>query len=181
MKQMSANKPLLDPTDAAGLKFRIQASDVLEEQFRALNANPQKLAFKEVYGALQTGVVDGQENTWSNIYTKKFFEVQDGVTESDHGVLDYIVVTSAEFWGGLADDDRADLSRIFEEVSAERNRLSREINLSNRQKILDAGGVVRRLSPAQRQKWVAAMKPVWEKFEADIGADLLDAAQAASR
>ena len=181
MKQMSANKPLLDPTDAAGLKFRIQASDVLEEQFRALNANPQKLAFKEVYGALQTGVVDGQENTWSNIYTKKFFEVQDGVTESDHGVLDYIVVTSAEFWGGLADNDRADLSRIFEEVSAERNRLSLEINLSNRQKILDAGGVVRRLSPAQRQKWVAAMKPVWEKFEADIGADLLDAAQAASR
>ena len=72
MKQMSANKPLLDPTDAAGLKFRIQASDVLEEQFRALNANPQKLAFKEVYGALQTGVVDGQENTWSNIYTKSF-------------------------------------------------------------------------------------------------------------
>src|SRR3546814_9263255 len=77
MKQISAKKPLLTPEDAAGLKFRIQTSDVQEAQFRALDANPQKLSFSAVYGALQTGVVDGQENTWSNIYTKKFHEVQE--------------------------------------------------------------------------------------------------------
>ena len=82
MKQISANRPLLVPADAEGLKFRVQPSDVLVAQMEALNANPQKMAFSEVYGALQTGVVDGQENTWSNIYGKKFFEVQDGVTES---------------------------------------------------------------------------------------------------
>ncbi|MYA87213.1 MAG: DctP family TRAP transporter solute-binding subunit, partial [Boseongicola sp. SB0662_bin_57] len=80
MKQMSANVPLLLPSDAQGLKFRIQASDVLQAQFEAIGANPQKMAFSEVYGALQQGVVDGQENTWSNIYGRKFFEVQDGVT-----------------------------------------------------------------------------------------------------
>ena len=101
MKQISANKPLMNPADASGLKFRIMTSDVLEAQFRALGANPQKMAFSEVYGALQTGVVDGQENTWSNIFTKKFFEVQDGITESNHGVLNYLVVTSTEFWQGL--------------------------------------------------------------------------------
>ena len=77
MKQISANKPLIEPSDAAGLKFRVQPSDVLVAQMEALSANPQKMAFSEVYGALQTGVVDGQENTWSNIYGKKFFEVQD--------------------------------------------------------------------------------------------------------
>ena len=97
MKQLSANKPLLMPEDAKGLKFRIQPSDVLQAQFEALGANPQKMAFSEVYGALQTGVVDGQENTWSNTYGQKFFEVQDGVTETNHGVLDYMVVASTDF------------------------------------------------------------------------------------
>ncbi|MEM7464750.1 MAG: DctP family TRAP transporter solute-binding subunit, partial [Pseudomonadota bacterium] len=83
MKQMSANKPLLLPTDADGLKFRVQSSDVLVAQMEALGGSPQKMAFSEVYGALQQGVVDGQENTWSNIYGKKFFEVQDGITETN--------------------------------------------------------------------------------------------------
>ena len=68
MKQMSANKPLIMPEDAKGLKFRVQPSDVLKAQFEALGASPQPMAFSEVYGALQTGVVDGQENTWSNVY-----------------------------------------------------------------------------------------------------------------
>src|SRR3546814_15735773 len=81
MKQISAKKPLLTPEDAAGLKFRIQTSDVLEAQFRALDPNPQKLAFSEVYGALQTGVVDGHENTWSTIHTSKFPEGQNGTTQ----------------------------------------------------------------------------------------------------
>ncbi|NIN35367.1 MAG: C4-dicarboxylate ABC transporter, partial [Gammaproteobacteria bacterium] len=76
--------------DVRGLKFRIQDSDVLQEQFRALDANPQKMAFSEVYQALQTGVVDGQENTWSNIYTQKYFEVQDTIAETNHGVIIYM-------------------------------------------------------------------------------------------
>jgi len=67
MKQMSANKPLILPTDAAGLKFRVQPSDVIKAQMEAIGVSPQPMAFSEVYGALQTGVVDGQENTWSNI------------------------------------------------------------------------------------------------------------------
>ncbi|MDJ0822774.1 MAG: DctP family TRAP transporter solute-binding subunit, partial [Paracoccaceae bacterium] len=94
MKQMSANVPLNLPTDADGLKFRVQNSDVLKAQMAALGGSPQPMAFSEVYGALQTGVVDGQENTWSNIYGQKFFEVQDGTTETNHGIIDYLVVTS---------------------------------------------------------------------------------------
>jgi len=94
MKQMSANVPLNVPSDANGLKFRVQNSDVLKAQMAAMGASPQPMAFSEVYGALQTGVVDGQENTWSNIYGKKFFEVQDGTTETDHGIIDYLVVES---------------------------------------------------------------------------------------
>ncbi len=180
MKQMSANRPLILPGDAKGLKFRIQTSDVLKAQFEALGANPQKMAFKEVYGALQTGVVDGQENTWSNIFTKKFFEVQDGITETDHGIIDYLVVTSAKFWNGLPDDIRSELEAILREVTAKRNQIARQINLANRQKIIDAGTKVRSLNADQRAQWKAAMKPVWKKFEADIGADLIAAAVAAN-
>ena len=101
MKQFSANKPLIEPSDAAGLKFRVQPSDVLVAQMEALDASPQPMAFSEVYGALQQGVVDGQENTWSNIYGQKFFEVQDGTTETNHGVLDYLVVTSVDWLDSL--------------------------------------------------------------------------------
>ena len=103
MKQLSTNKDrLVRPEDVKGLKFRIQASDVLEAQFRALGANPQKMAFSEVYQALQTGVVDGQENTWSNIYSQKFHEVQKTIAETNHGVIDYMVVANAKWWDGLA-------------------------------------------------------------------------------
>jgi len=177
LKQMSANKPLVAPGDAEGLKFRVQQSDVLVAQFKQLGATPQKMAFKEVYGALQTGVVDGQENTWSNIYSKKFFEVQDGVTETNHGIIDYAVIVSARFWKGLPADIRSELEAIMAEVTADRNGLARKLNLENRQKILDAKGTVRTLDAGQRQAWKEAMQPVWKKFEKQIGADLLQAAQ----
>jgi len=180
MKQMSANKPLLLPDDAAGLKFRIQTSDVLEAQFRALDANPQKMAFSEVYGSLQTGVVDGQENTWSNIYTQKFFEVQDGITETNHGIIDYLVVTSGPWWNGLPDDVREQLAQILAEVTETRNTLSTEINNENRDKIVAAGSTVRQLTPEQRAAWVAAMEPVWAQFQDQIGVDLIEAAQASN-
>jgi C4-dicarboxylate-binding protein DctP len=181
MKQLSANKPLLVPADAKGLKFRIQTSEVLQAQFEAIGANPQKMAFKEVYSALQTRVVDGQENTWSNIYTKKFFEVQDGITESNHGIIDYLVVTSAKFWKGLPANIRNELNMILKEVTEKRNGMARQINLDNRKKVIASGKKVRQLSADQRVKWKAAMKPVWDRFSSDIGRDMIDAASASNK
>ncbi|MFA0327290.1 TRAP transporter substrate-binding protein [Vibrio splendidus] len=181
MKQMSANKPLINPEDAEGLKFRVQASDVLVAQFEQLGANPQKMSFKEVYGGLQTKVIDGQENTWSNIYGKKFFEVQDGVTETNHGILDYLVVTSNDFWKDLPEDVRTQLGTIVQEVSETRNAESSKVNLANKNNIIEAGGEVRTLTPEQREAWVAALQPVWKKFEKDIGSDLIDAALASNQ
>ncbi|TNE40470.1 MAG: DctP family TRAP transporter solute-binding subunit [Alphaproteobacteria bacterium] len=177
MKQFSANKPLLVPSDAAGLKFRVQSSDVLVAQMKALGASPQKMAFSEVYGALQQGTVDGQENTWSNIYGKKFFEVQDGTTETNHGVIDYLVVTSTKFWNGLPDDVRSQLGTILKEVTETRNAESSKVNQEAKKAVIAAGGVVRELTPEQRQQWVDAMKPVWKQFEGDVGTDNIEAAQ----
>ncbi len=178
MKQMSANKPLNVPSDANGLKFRVQASDVIKAQMEAIGASPQPMAFSEVYGALQTGVVDGQENTWSNIYGQKFFEVQDGITETNHGVLDYMVVTSTDWWNGLPDDVRTQLATILEEVTTTRNAAVGQVDAEARQAILDAGSTIRELDAEGRQTWVDAMMPVWEEFTADVGQENIDAAQA---
>jgi len=181
MKHMSANRPIIYPEDAQGLKFRVQASDVLVAQFDQLGANPQKMSFKEVYGGLQTKVIDGQENTWSNIYGKKFFEVQDGVTETNHGILDYLLVTSNRWWVKLPNDVKVQLRQIIVEVSATRNAESTRINNENKNNIIAAGGVVRTLTPEQREAWVAKLQPVWSKFEKDIGSDLIQKALASNK
>lgn len=178
LKQFSANKPLLVPGDAKGLKFRVQPSDVLIAQMEALDASPQPMAFSEVYGALQTGVVDGQENTWSNIYGQKFYEVQDGITETNHGLLDYMVVTSVDWWDSLDPAMRDQIKSILDGVTKERNAAINQVNEENRQAILDAGATIRELTPEQRQQWVDAMKPVWDQFKDDVGQENIDAAQA---
>ncbi|CAD0185783.1 C4-dicarboxylate-binding periplasmic protein precursor [Ruegeria sp. THAF57] len=178
MKQMSANKPLVDPSDADGLKFRVQSSDVLVAQMEAIGGSPQKMAFSEVYGALQQGVVDGQENTWSNIYGKKFFEVQDGITETNHGIIDYLVVTSVDWLDSLEPEVREQFLTILDEVTETRNKEAFAVNEAAKASITDAGGIIRDLNPEQRQAWVDAMKPVWDKFADDVGQDKIDAAQA---
>jgi len=178
MKELSDNKDkLVRPEDVKGLKFRIQPSDVLEAQFRALGANPQKLAFSEVYQALQTGVVDGQENTWSNIYSQKFHEVQKTIAVTNHGVIDYMVVTNAKWWDGLPADIKKGLEQAMAEATKFGNGLAVELNERDRKRIAEAGKAkIQTLTKEDVAAWRKAMEPVWKKFEGDIGADLIQAA-----
>ncbi len=182
MKQLSASRPLRSPEDAGGLKFRIMSSDVLEAQFEALRATPLKKPFSEVFTLLQTRAIDGQENTWSNIFSKKFFEVQPTITESNHGLLDYMVVTSREFWNGLPADLRDEVKRALDEAIAHGNKVAAQKSVSDRQKIIDSGrSEVLPLSDAERNQWVEVMKPVWKRFEEKIGKDLIEAAYASNQ
>ena len=176
MKYFSANKALISPKDAAGLKFRVQTSDVAKAMIAAMGASPQPMAFAEVYGALQTGVVDGQENTWSNIYTKKFFEVQDSTTQTSHQLLAYLFMTSKQFLDSLDANTRSTLIKIADEVTVAANKSVKDKEEANRQNILKAGGKINELTASQRKQWVDAMKPVWKQFENEIGADLIAAA-----
>jgi TRAP-type C4-dicarboxylate transport system, periplasmic component len=179
---MSANKPLREPKDARGLKFRVQASKVLEEQFKAVRANPRKMSFAEVYQGLQTGVVNGTENPWSNIYSQKMHEVQKYITESDHGVLDYMVITNTKFWNGLPEDVRGVLAKTMDEVTVEVNKQAEALNQGDKQRIVEAKtSEIIELTPEQRAEWRKAMQPVWKKFEGEIGADLIKAAEAANQ
>ena len=181
MKQLSAGRPLRVPSDAEGLKFRIMTSDVLAAQFQALDAAPVKKPFSEVFTLLQTGAIDGQENTWSNIYSKKFHEVQPYITESNHGYLGYLVATSTRFWQSLPADLRPEVAAALEEALEFGNSLANQINAEQKQLIIDSGeSEVIELTPSQRRQWVEVMKPVWEQFEQEIGPELVAAAAACS-
>ncbi|MNC02591.1 C4-dicarboxylate-binding periplasmic protein precursor [compost metagenome] len=182
MKQLSANKALRVPADARGLKFRVQASAVLEEQFKAVRANPRKMSFAEVYQGLQTGVVNGAENPYSNIYSQKMHEVQKYITESNHGVLDYMLITNTKFWNGLPPDVRSELDKIVVEVTAQVNKEAELLNEGDKQRIIAAKTTeIITLTPEEREQWREAMKPVWKKFEGDIGPELISAAEAANK
>jgi C4-dicarboxylate-binding protein DctP len=182
MKQMSADRPLHTPADIRGLKMRIQASDVLAAQYEAVGAVPVKKPFSEVFTLLQTKAIDGTENPWSNAYSQKFYEVQPYITETDHGVLDYMVVTSSEFWMDLPDDVRNELKTALDEAVAYGNQVAADLAKEDRQKIIDSKRTeVIALTPEERAQWVEAMKPVWKKFEPQIGKEYIDAARAANQ
>ena len=174
-KQMSANKPLKLPEDYKGLKFRIQSSKVLEAQFRLLGATPQVMAFSEVYQALQTGVVDAQENTASNIYTQKFDEVQKYTTLTNHGYIGYIVVVNKKFWDGLPADIREQLTRAMKEATDYTNEIARleneealnEIKKKGRSQIIIP-------TEAETTQMRKAMEPIYADMAARVGRGVID-------
>lgn len=181
MKQLSASEKLLVPADAADKKFRIMSSEVLEAQFEAVDAVPLKKPFSEVFTLLQTNAIDGQENTWSNIYSQKFYEVQPYITESNHGLLDYLLVTNTGWWNNLPEDVQTGLSECIDEATELANSEALKIAMEDRQKIIDSGvSEVLTLTSEQKQKWREAMKPVWNQFADQVGQDMIDAAQAAN-
>jgi C4-dicarboxylate-binding protein DctP len=174
-KQMSANKPLHAPADYKGLKFRIQSSKVLEAQFRALGSIPQSMAFSEVYQALQTGVVDGQENTWSNIYTQKMFEVQKYITVTNHGYIGYIVVVNKKFWEDLPADIRGQLEKAMHEATEYGNDIAEKENTEAMDLIKKSGrSTIFVATEAENAAMRKAMAPIYDDMAKRVGKATID-------
>jgi C4-dicarboxylate-binding protein DctP len=182
MKQLGGPRPFRQPADAAGLKFRVMESDILQAQVQAFGGSPQKMAFGEVYQALQTGAVDAQENTWSNMYSSRFYEVQPYITTTNHGYIGYFVAVNRPFWESLPEDLRVGLEEILADVTVWNNDRAAEINADDRRRIAESGRTeIVELTPAELEAWRRAMSPVWEQFRDVIGADLIDAAQSSAQ
>ena len=178
-KVMSSNKPIKTPAEAKGQKMRIQSSQVLSAQMKALGALPQTMAFSEVYQALQTGVVDGTENPPSNLYTQKMHEVQKNVTLTNHGYLGYAVITNKKFWDGLPADVRAGLERAMAEATKYANQIAKEENDQAMAKVKASGkSQVAELTPAERAAWKKALVPVHKEMEGRIGKDTIQSVYA---
>lgn len=181
MKQLSANRPIREPMDAEGLTFRTQPSEVIQDYFRQMGASPQPLAFSEVYQALQTGVVEGQENSWTSIYTMQFFEVQDYVMESNHGMMSFMITVSTNWWESLDDDIRDAIHRAALDSSEQANEAAEEMHAENRARIVEAGGTeIITFEPDEIEMWREHMRPVWDKYRDEIGGELIDAAEASN-
>jgi C4-dicarboxylate-binding protein DctP len=174
-KVMSANKPLRTPEDFRGVKMRIQSSKVLEAQMRALGAIPQVMAFSEVYQALQTGVVDGSENTPSNMYTQKHHEVQKFATLSDHGYIGYAVITNKKFWDGLPADVRGQLEKAMAEATAYANDIAQAENDEAMAEMRKSGRITFiELTPEQKAAWRKAVEPVYADMTSRVGKDTIE-------
>jgi C4-dicarboxylate-binding protein DctP len=173
-KDMSANKPLHVPADFRGLKMRIQSSKVLDSEMRTLGANPQVLAFSEVYQALQTGVVDGTENPPSNMFTQKMHEVQKHMTISNHGYLGYAVIVNKKFWDGLPADIRAELEKAMHDATTYEKAIAQRDNDEALAAIKKSGKTdIYELNTKEQAEWRKALIPVHKQMESRIGKDLI--------
>ncbi|WP_394995004.1 DctP family TRAP transporter solute-binding subunit [uncultured Helicobacter sp.] len=179
-KQFSTNKnPIVLPSDAKGQKIRIMSSKVLEEQMKAIGANPQNINFGEVYSALQTGVVDGAENPLSNLYNSRFYEVQKSVTMTNHGYLGYLVVASEKFWNELPEDlkdvikQALDEATKFEREESERDEAVLFANLEKYAKENPGKLTIYTLNDEQKKQWQDVMIAIYPKFYDLIGQELI--------
>jgi len=175
-KVMSANTPIKLPADLKGKKMRIQSSQVLAAQMKALGALPQTMAFSEVYQALQTGVVDGTENPPSNLYTQKMHEVQKHVAMTNHGYLGYAVITNKKFWDGLPPDIRKELEAAMVEATKYANDIALKENEDAIAKVKASGkSAVYTPTAEERAAWKKALVQVHKDLESRIGKDTIQA------
>jgi C4-dicarboxylate-binding protein DctP len=180
-KMMTSNRPMRVPADMKGLKLRIQSSKVLDEQMRALGANPQVMAFSEVYQAMQTGVVDGSENPPSNIFTQKMHEVQKHLTVTNHGYIGYAVIVNKKFWDKLPADIRAQLEAAMKEATEYANNIAQQENDQALENIRKSGKTVIYVpTDAERAEWRKTLLPVHKAMEERIGKELIDAVNKAT-
>lgn len=180
MKQLSATTPIRRPEDVKGLKFRIMNSDVLAAQFEQVDAIPMRKPFSKVYSLLQNKEIDGQENTWSNIYSKKFFEHQPHIIESNHGYLGYMIITNAKFWQTIPAEIKPTIEKSLAEAIDFGNQIALQKVTEDRQNIVETGkSEIHIMSLDERKAWVTAMQPIWKSYENEIGSELIQAAASA--
>ncbi len=174
----NSKRPLKAPEDFKGLKFRTQSGGVLDEQFKALGAGSQTLAFSEVYQALQNGTVDGQENTFNNIDTQKYVEVQKYLTISNHGRLDYVVLTNTTFWNSLTEEQQQMIREAMAEATEYERQLADELDQESFENIKNSGKVeIYELTDEDRAKFIEALQPLYDKYGPEIGQKYIDAAR----
>ncbi len=173
---MSANKPLHNVADFKGLKMRIQSSKVIDAYMRSLGAIPQVMAFSELYQGLQSGVVDGTENTPSNDYTQKIYEVQKHITVSNHGHISYAVIVNKKFWDGLPSDIRTTLEGAMKDATTYANAIAETENKTAMEKMRASGKTtIYTLTPAETAEWKKAMYVVHKDMEARVGKETIQA------
>lgn len=174
-KHFTSNKPIYTVEDFEGQLFRTQSGRVLDAQFAALGAGNQVIPFGDTFTALQQGTIDGQENTFNNIDTQNYADVQKYLLISEHGRIDYVVLTNANWYNSLPEDIRSALDEAMAEATEYERQLAVELDEASKENLMNTNLEVITLSPEEREKFVEKMEAVYKEFEDEIGKELIEA------
>lgn len=159
------------PADMEGLKMRTSQSPLLISQFQALGAGGVSIDFAELYTALQTETVDGQENPLSNIVSKKFYEVQDYLTLSSHGYMGYVLMISEDFYQSLPEDLQKTVDEVAQEVSDWQWEQAAADEVKYMEILEESGIEITELTEENRDAFIEATKSVYDEFKEIEGSE----------
>ena len=163
----NSKHPVNKPEDLQGLKIRVIPNPVFLETFKAFNANPVPLSFSELYSALETKAVDGQENPFAVILSNKFYEVQKYVSATNHVYAANIVLVSKKFWDQLTPEEQKWMNEAADESRIYQRKLSREAAAKAVGELQAKGATFNLVSPEQQARMRDIAKPVTDKFSAN--------------
>jgi tripartite ATP-independent transporter DctP family solute receptor len=173
-KQVTSNiRPIIQPEDFQGQRFRIMPSKVIESQFERLGVITKMMPFNEVYSGLQTGQLDGQENTISNIYSKKFYTVQKYMTISNHGYIGYTVLMNGPFWNTLSPPIQDQIVEAMDEATNWLHQNALLVNQNQYKQIQKSPIEIHEQTPEEREKWLNMLEPVYASYESSVGSELI--------
>lgn len=165
------------PEDVSGLGVRVMENEIQVSIWETLGANPTSMAFGEVFSALEQGVVDGQENPWSTILTSRFDEVQEYGSETRHVYTPFLILIGEEFYTGLSEEDQALIQEAAVQAGEYQRTISREYDTYAKEELAARGMEVTELSDDELAAFQEAVQPVYEQWEDEIGADLIEQVQ----
>ena len=166
----NSKKPVAKPEDFEGVKLRVMQNNIFLDSFKTLGANAVPMAFGEVFTALETRTIDGQENPFVTIETSKFNEVQKYLSVTRHAYTPFLILYSKKLWDQLNPQEQAVLREAAKEgqkVQREANRALNEKALANLRKTMTVNDV----SPAEQKRMLDKVKPVYDKNVPNIGAE----------
>jgi C4-dicarboxylate-binding protein DctP len=174
-KQITTNDgPVVHPDDLKGQNLRIMPSTVLQNQFDEVGAKAVGLDFNDTYRLLESGELNGEENTISNIYSKKFFDVQSHLTISNHGFLGYAVIMNGEYWKNLSSKQQNIISEALNESTSWNQTQSFAMNEEQLALIEKNSSIdIHYLTKEEKREWANRWETVYRDFKSEIGEDLL--------
>ncbi len=170
----NSRKPVQRVEDFPGLKVRVMQNNIFLETFRTVGANAVPMPFQEVFAALETRTIDGQENPFVTIDTSKMYEVQKYLSITRHAYTPFLVLYSKALWDRLSADEQKALRDCAAEGQAEQRKVSRALNDTSLANLKKQGMQVNEIAPAEQARMREAVKPVYERSAATIGKDTVD-------
>ena len=165
----NSRKPVQKVEDMQGVKVRVMQNNIFLDTFKTMGANAVPMAFGEVFTALETKAIDGQENPFVTIDTSKLYEVQKFLTVTNHAYTPMLVLYSKPLWDKLSGDEQKALTDCTIVGRDEQRKVSRALSMKSLDNLKKNGMQVTELAPAEQARIRDAVKPVYDRHAETIG------------